>query len=201
MADEQPKEPVKLFPMKDGGKARMMPLSASPKVPPPLPPRGPVTLAEVTMIARDAARSEIAATAKAIAATVQQTMARSMLPLNEKFAMLMSEQYQTAITLNALIELLAEKGIVTKEELEARVTAHHEAEMKRRMAASGQQPSSVLGEAATKVSPDPSPAPEVNIAAEPSTDAPAAEPKMEAAVNVSAKATVMTTDPNDAAGK
>lgn len=143
MAENDPKaasqKPTMVFPQR-GGAPR-----------PPLPRPGGMTPQEVIVLAKDAARAEIVATTKAIASTVQQTMARAMGPLNEKFALLMSEQYQTAITMNALIEVLEEKGLVTKAELEARVTKMHEAEMAKRTAAAQKKGGTVLAEATAKV--------------------------------------------------
>jgi hypothetical protein len=118
-----------------------------PKVP------GPVTPEVVRYLAREEARKEIVATSTALANKVQEVMARSMAPLNEKFSIMYSEQYKTAVSVNALVEMLIEKGLFTKEEIEAKVTKMHEQEIEKQQEISERK--AVIASGKAKVLPDP----------------------------------------------
>lgn len=107
----------------------------------------------VRYLAREEARKEIVATSSALAKKVQDVMAGSMSPLNEKFTIMYSEQYKTAVSVNALVEMLIEKGLFTKEEIEAKVTKMHELEIAKQKEVSERK--SVISAGKAKVIPDP----------------------------------------------
>lgn len=121
-----------------------------PKVP------GPVTPEIIKMIARDEARKEIVATSTALANKVQEVMGKSMGPLNDRIGVLRAEVHGTSVSLNAIAELLVEKGIFTREEIEARVVAQHEKEMARQKEISQRKAEIASGKAQVLPEPPPS---------------------------------------------
>lgn len=86
------------------------------KVPDPKKPGIP-SPGEVFRVARSAVQ-EIVEQAVGVAMEDTSNVAKV---LGEKIAMLYTEEVKTAIMVNSLVEILIEKGILTKEEFKARV--------------------------------------------------------------------------------
>ncbi len=124
--------------MPEGGVKAKLP------APPPMS-RKMVTVAEAMAIAQSSARKEIARVSASIGKGVEDAMAQALHPLNQKFERLMQEQAMTSITLNAMMEIMIDKKLCTKEELEAKVKEHTKVEMEKWKKMLGQR--GVLGTA------------------------------------------------------
>lgn len=91
---------------------------------------GTPTPMDIETIARGAARREIMVTAKALADQIQQTIQKSMNPYSKNFSDLLKEQNKAVILLNALVGVLIEKKLLTRNDIEKEVTSLTEQAMK-----------------------------------------------------------------------
>lgn len=96
---------------------------------PPIP--GKATPEDIRMIAKDVARAEIVAMAKNLAVTIKQTIEKTLEPFNKRFAYLYQEVNNQAVIQNSLIEVLIQKGVFTKEEVEKQVEINSNAARER----------------------------------------------------------------------
>lgn len=93
------------------------------------------TLEGVMMVAKGVAQAEIVSVSEALANQVQVAIAAGMNlePIQSRLEALYGGQNQTTLLLNALIDLLVEQGVFTKEVIGERVNAlaeRHLAKMK-----------------------------------------------------------------------
>jgi hypothetical protein len=93
------------------------------------------TLEGIMIVAKGVAQAEIVSISEALAAQVQAAIAAGMNlePIQSRLEALFGGQNQTTLLLNALIDLLVDKGFFTKEELGERVNMlaeRHLAKMK-----------------------------------------------------------------------
>lgn len=96
---------------------------------PPIP--GKATPEDIRMIAKDVVRSEIVAMSKNLALTIKQTIEKTLEPFNKRFAYLYQEVNNQAVIQNSLIEVLIQKGVFTKEEVEKQVEINSNAARER----------------------------------------------------------------------
>lgn len=93
------------------------------------------TLKGVMIVAKGVAQAEIVSVSEALANQVQVAIAAGMNlePIQSRLEALYGGQNQTTLLLNAFIDLMVEKNVITKEELGERVNdlaARHLAKMK-----------------------------------------------------------------------
>jgi hypothetical protein len=96
---------------------------------PPIP--GKATPEDIRAIAKDVVRSEIVAMSKNLALTIKQTIEKTLEPFNKRFAYLYQEVNNQAVIQNSLIEVLIQKGVFTKEEVEKQVEVNSNAARER----------------------------------------------------------------------
>ena len=83
------------------------------------------TLEGIMIVAKGVAQAEIVSISEALAAQVQGAIAAGMNlePIQSRLEALYGAQNQTTLLLNALIDLLVDKGTFTKEDIGERVNA------------------------------------------------------------------------------
>ena len=83
------------------------------------------TLEGIMIVAKGVAQAEIVSISEALAAQVQGAIAAGMNlePIQNRLEALYGAQNQTTLLLNALIDLLVEKEVFTKEDIGTRVNA------------------------------------------------------------------------------
>ena len=83
------------------------------------------TLEGIMMVAKGVAQAEIVSVSEALAGQVQVAIASGMNlePIQSRLEALYGAQNQTTLLLNALIDLLVDKGVFSKEDIGERVNA------------------------------------------------------------------------------
>jgi hypothetical protein len=81
----------------------------------------PMTTQEYADLARQVAQDEIGAVATNLAAQVQQGVQQMMVPLGQRFSELYQKVNEIDVHIHALVDILVEKDICTRDEFKANV--------------------------------------------------------------------------------